>query len=118
MSAGGLSCCSAALAAAARGTSLPWLRVLPKYATSRRCLAPHPRFLTLSLPFSSPQAMGLLAGEAEEDWTSFQCNFLGEQTALDLVSLLVGCQEGQLPSDIFGGGNHSGEASQYLQTHI
>lgn len=52
MSAGGLSCCSTALAAAAKGTSLPWLRVPPKYATSRWCLAPHPCFLTLSLPLS------------------------------------------------------------------
>lgn len=73
----------------------------PKYATSRWCLAPHPFFLTVPSPVSSPQTMGLLAGEAGEDWTSFQCNFLGEQTALDLVSLLVGCQEGQLPSNIF-----------------
>lgn len=52
VSAGGLSCCSAALAAAAKGTSLPWLRVPPKYATSRWCLAPHPCLLTLSLPLS------------------------------------------------------------------
>lgn len=52
MSAGGLSCCSAALAAAAKGTSLPWLRVPPKQAISRWCFAPHPCYLTLALPLS------------------------------------------------------------------
>jgi len=65
-------------------------------------------------PVSSPQTVGLLAGEAGEHWTTFSGNFLGGQTTLDLASLLVGCQEGQLPSSSFGGGNCSGETSQYL----
>lgn len=53
------------------------------------------------------------------EWTGhhFYVIFLESQQHLTLF-LLVGCQEGQLPSDIFGGGNHSGEALQYLQTHI
>lgn len=70
-------------------------------------------------PFvSSLQTLGLLASEAEGTGHHFEAISLRWQTTLDLVSLLVGCQEGQLPRGVFSGGSRSSKAMQYLWLHI
>lgn len=81
--------------------------------------APCPGFLALSLPRPLHHSQwGCQMVSWERAGRHFKVISSGSKQHLHLVFLWLGCQEGQLPRSVSGGGIHAGEALRYLRLHI
>lgn len=81
--------------------------------------APCPTFLALSIPKSLHHSTwGCQRVRRERAGRHFKVISLGSKQHLHLVFLWLGCQEGQLPRSVSGGGIQAGKALQYLRLHI